>query len=364
VNFNAQAVLPDPGSFVLGQFINLNPNSVLAGGLLDTNLAEVSAKMEAVLGARASFNGTACLLGACTPTNLPIGFADQTLELLSFNEGSPGEIKILEIADPALFQFGNEINIGSVGGVTLYVPDINATGGVTGNKLTASGMDDFIKLTVDLDGLLLAPIGLQGLGVSLNLGIFSGSADLIDVDMGPVIELIQNFEFTPTLVVDLAFGNPVMVAGMVSPVTSLTSAWDALPDFSLLFPETTVTPTFSVQGLFSNDTLLGIDGLFQLDVLKASLSVGFAGASLDIASFGPLFQILERGNLFNTPPLFSKDFALGGFNTIQGASFNLSTLSPSTVGPPQPIPEPSSLVLLASGLPMLWWAMRHRQVKR
>lgn len=366
VKFDAQAILPDPGSFGLGDFINLNPNSLLADGQLNTNLAEASAKLEAVLGARASFNGTICVAGDCTTNTLDIGFADQTLPLLSFNDaGSPGQIKILGLADPALFQFDNEINIpspvpgGSVGGVTIHVPDINATGGISGNKLSASGMDDFITLTADLDGILLAPAGLPGLGVSLDLGIFSGSADLIDVDLGPKIKLVQDFEFTPTLFVDLLFDNPVMVAGMANPVTLLTSAWDELPDFSLLFPETTVTPTFSVQGLFSNDTLLGIDGLFRLDVLKASLSVGFAGASLDIASLGPLFQILETGNLFNTPPLFSQDFALGGFNAIQGPSFNLSIPVPSSS-----IPEPSSLVLLASGLPMLWWVMRHRTIKR
>ena len=48
VQFNAQALLPDPDAVIQGEFFNLNPDSTLAGGSLDTNLAEVSAKMEAV----------------------------------------------------------------------------------------------------------------------------------------------------------------------------------------------------------------------------------------------------------------------------------------------------------------------------
>ena len=49
--------------------------------------------------------------------------------------------------------------------------------------LTASGMDDLLKVTADLDGLVLAPLGLPGGGVSFNAGILAVSADLIDIDM-------------------------------------------------------------------------------------------------------------------------------------------------------------------------------------
>ncbi len=354
VEFAANAVVPDAGGLGTGEFFNLNPSSSLAGGQLDTNLAEASAKIEAVIGARASLAGQVCFIGAgCASGITEIGFADQTVELLSFNDtDSPGQIKILNALDPALFQFDNEISIpsptnplGSVGGVTIHVPDINATGGVTGDHLAASGADDFIDLRVDLDGLALAPLGLPGLGVSVDVGVFSASADLIDVDMGPTITLKQNFELTPTLYVDLQFDRPVMVAGRAAPVSSLTSAWDALPDIALLSNVTNVTPTFFLKSEFMNNTLLGIDGVFQLDILKASLALQAFGLNFDIGSVGPLFQVLKRTNLFDTPPLFSNSYDLGGFNRVQAASFRIA------------VPEPASLMLVLLGLMMLAWRL-------
>jgi len=357
VEFAAKAVLPDASSLGTGEFFNLNPQSSLAGGQLDTNLAEASARLEAVIGARASLAGQVCFIGAgCASGTKEIGFPDQTVELLSFNDSdSPGQIKILNALDPALFQFDNEISIpsptnplGSVGGVTIHVPDINATGGLTGDHLAASGADDFIDLRVDLDGLALAPLGLPGLGVSIDAGVFSASADLIDVDLGPTITLKQNFELTPTLYVALQFDRPVMVAGEVSPVSSLTSAWDALPDIALLSNVTNVTPTFFLKSAFRNDTLLGIDGIFQLDILKASLALQAFGLSFDVGSIGPLFQVLKRTNLFDTPPLFSKSYDLRGFNRVQAASFRLA------------VPEPATLVLMCLGLLMLGWRANAR----
>jgi hypothetical protein len=79
--------------------------------------------------------------GCTTQSTGELGFADQTLPIISFNDpGSPGQIKILGVLDPTLFQFDSEINIpgavpgSSLGGVTVHVPDINAIGGVSGTN--------------------------------------------------------------------------------------------------------------------------------------------------------------------------------------------------------------------------------------
>lgn len=363
VTMGALALVPEAGSFGLQEFVNLNPQSNLAGGQLSTNFPEISAQMQAVLGVQASAFGEVCFigLGCDSGSTGNLGFADQTLDLVSFNApDSPGEIKILGALDPAIFQFDSEISIpspanplGSIGGVTVHVPDINTVGGVVGDRLVSGGSDDLIKLTVDLDGLALAPLGLPGGGVSVNAGIFNISADLIDVDMGPILTVVQNFEFSPTLWVDLAFDVPVMVAGLLDPVMSLSAAWDSLPDFALLFPETFVTPTFSLRGIFSNDTLLGVDGIFELAVLQASLGLEAFGLSLDLGQLGPLFGLSERGNLFNTPPLFSNDFSLAGFNSVLGQSFLLSA---------RQVPEPGMLALFGIGLLALGVIRRRQQI--
>lgn len=160
-------------------------------------------------------------------------------------------------------------------------------------------------------------MGLLDLGVSFNVGILSISFDLIDIDMGAIMTILQNFEFTPTLMVRLAFDSAVQIAGFAGPQTLWSGAWSALPSIALLSLNTLVTPTFWIEGLFQNETGLGIDGIFQLDILKAAFALQAFGLSFDLGEIGPLFQILERTNLFETPPLFSNSFALGGFNEVQ-----------------------------------------------
>lgn len=348
VEFAANLLVPEAGDLIKGEFFDLNPNSVLAGGQLATNFPELSASLDAIVGVRASATATACLppLGCADSSTGQLGFADQVVPLVSFNENSNGQIKILGQLDPTLFQFDSEISIpgasgGSLGGVTVHVPDINATGGVAGNSLTASGEDDLLKVTADLDGLALAPLGLPGGGVGVDVGILSMSADLIDIDMGPIMKIVQDFEFEPSLWVDLVFDNPVLIAGLTVPQMTWSGAWSSLPSIALLSDQTLVTPTFSLQGLFTNNTSLGIDGIFQLDILKAAFALQAFGLSFDLGQIGPLVQFLERSNLFNTPPLFSNTYSLGGFNQVTGDSFLLSAAR---------VPEPGSLVLLAIGL--------------
>ncbi len=349
VEFSAEAVIPEQGTYGLGDLINLNPTSSLQDGQFSTNLAEASARMEAVLGVRANLSGTACLVGGCVEPNVSIGFADQVRELASFNESGDGAISILG-GSPELFNFGDPINIpspvpgGSLGDITVELPDIDTVGTRQGDRLVAAGEDDFISMKADLDGLLLAPAGLPGLGVTLDAGIFSLSGDLVDVNFGPVLKVVQNFEFEPTLWVELAFDKAVQLADSTI-ATSIISPWSSLPSFALLSDLTRVTPTFFLDGLFTNRTSLGVDGEFDLSVLQASLSAAITGISWDLGSIGPLFSVVERSKLFDLPPLFSSSYALGGFNRLIGESFLLG-LSGTAVG----VPEPGTLVLLGWGL--------------
>jgi hypothetical protein len=356
VQFDATLLAPDPGTVAQGQFFNLNPTSSLAGGSLSTNFPELSVSLDAIVGIRASASATACVppFGCATGSTGQLGFADQTIPIVSFNDpGSPGQIKILGVLDPTLFQFDSEISIpgplgGSLGGVTVHVPDINATGGVDGNTLFAGGGDDLLKVTVDLDGLVFAPLGLPGGGVSFNADILAVSADLADIDMGPILRILQNFEFTPTLMVELAFDSAVQIAGFATPQMLWFGAWSDLPSIAVLSMNTLVTPTFEIQGLFTNMTSLGINGIFQLDILKAAFALQAFGLSFDLGQIGPLFQILERrSNLFNIPPVFSNSFALGGFNTFQGDSFLIR------------VPEPGSFILMVLGLAVIGAIRRH-----
>ena len=359
VAYDASLDLPD-NPVLAGEFFNLNPNSTLAGASeFDTNFPELTAKVEAVLGAKATLGGQICVTFAgCAPdtglSTVDIGFDPKTLELVSFNDPvtSPGQIKVLGIADPALFQFGSPIQIPpnspglNFGNVTVEIPDINTVGAVTSNnKLTSSGMDDLLDLKVDIDGLILNAFGLPAvLGASLDAGIFSVGYDLVDVEYGPVIEVLQNFELKPTLMVELTFDKLVNVVGK-GIVDSFVAAWDSLPDIALLNSGdiVNVSPRFFLDVDFTNLSTLGVDGEFILKVLEATFSLTGLGLTIDVGSLGPLYEFSKRDDLFNLPPLFSNTFKLGGFNDILAADFTLSAK----------IPAPGTLVLMLTALVLL-----------
>ena len=361
LEYDATLDLPD-GPVVANEFFNLNPDSALAGvSEFDTNFPEISAKVEAVLGAKATLGGRICVTFAgCAPdtglATTTIGFDPKTLELVSFNdEDSPGQIKVLGIADPALFQFGRPIEIPpstpglNFGNVTVEIPDINTVGGVSGTKLTSNGAGDLLDLKVDIDGLILNSFGLPAvLGASLDAGIFSVGYDLIDVEYGPVIEVLQDFELDPTLMVELVFDKLVNVAGL-GITDTLTAPWDLLPDIALLGSGqlVSVSPRFYLDVDFTNMSTLGVDGEFLLKVLEATFSLTGLGLTIDVGSLGPLFQFSKRDDLFDLPPLFNETFALGGFNDIFAASFLLSSK----------VPAPGTLVLVLTALA---WLLRPR----
>lgn len=362
VLFNASLNLPAANSITPGQSFNLNPGSTLSSSsAFNTQSPTISASVDAVLGAKANLGAQACVVAlGCAPDNgvadTTIGFDPKTLPLVSFNTpDSPGQIKVLGSLDPAAFQFGSPIKIPpgdpalNFGDVTAYIPDVATSGTLNGNMLQGSATGNLLDLNANLTGLILNAFGLPAvLGTSVDFAsVFSVGYDLVKVEYGPSLKLLQDFQLDPTLMVDLSFDHPIYVDGLGT-VTSLSSPWDSLPSFSLLDDvPVTVTPTFWLNALFSNDTTLGIYGNFTLDALDASLSVNALGLSGNLLSLGPLYSFNASNDFYNLPSLFDNTFALGGFNSIVGDPF---TLSAQTAPNPQTVPEPGSLALFALGI--------------
>lgn len=360
VVYDASLNLPAANSVSTGQFFNLNPNSTVANSsTFSTQSPTISGSVDAVLGAKATFGAQACAIGfGCTPDNsiasTTVGFDPKTLPLVSFNTpDSPGQIKVLGVLDPSAFQFGSPIQIPpsdpaqNFGDVTVYVPNVTTTGTVgSGGALTGNGTGNLLDLNANLTGLILNAFGLPAvLGTSIDLSSnFNINYDLVKVEYGPSLKLLQDFKLDPTLMVNLNFDHPVDVAGLGT-VTSFTSPWDSLPSISLLDnTPVTATPTFWLNANFTNDTTLGIFGQFTLDALDAGLTVSAFGLSWNALSLGPLYSFTNTNDFYNLPPLFDESFNLGGFDPIAGDPFVLSART---------VPAPPELWLCALALALL-----------
>ncbi|MGR3318738.1 MAG: PEP-CTERM sorting domain-containing protein [Candidatus Anammoxibacter sp.] len=355
LNYDVSLNIPD-NLLTPGEFFSLSPTSNLLDGSFNTNLSEATGEVQAFLGATADLSGQGCFLGfGCGEGSTSVGFGEQTLDLLTFNDDdNPGEIKILGVLDPAAFQFGAPVDVLSQGSVTIYVPDLNTDGNLSGNTLTSSGSSDFIDLLVDLDGLMLTALGLPPLtGVSIDVGPLSIGYDLVDVGSGVAIDILQDFSLTPQLMVDMSFSRPVLIDGYDDLMTSWTGAWDVLPNIALAdYGSVEVTPSFYVDVLFTNNTTLGIDGVFTVDALQAEFAISKFGLSLDIGELGPLYSFEASADFFDLPSLYSNAFTLSGFNRIEGDSFTLSSFNriEGDSFTLSPVPEPSTWILLSFGL--------------
>jgi len=313
-----------PGASLDQRILSIDPNGLkLLDGLLpgDKPVAQVSI-----------FNQSLTLEGGATVTPPAVGFKlTGPLGLSIVNTLPPGPTLTVDLAE-----------------VTVQVPDIATTGVKTGDTVNASGRDDLLTATIDIDGAASLLGGLPPAGINfapIDAGPFKieVSLDVIDVDIGPALGVTQTFELTPKLMVDLAFDRAVEIAGSLGLQTAWSGAWDELPDIAL-FETTEVTPTFWLDVLLSNETGLDL-GLFgTFDFFKFSATGTVAG--LEILDIGPLSlsALLGLGDtLFETDKIgfnvFENAFAVGGFGKIEGASFSITA-----------VPVPAAAWLLGSAL--------------
>ncbi len=377
VSYAATLDIPDTALLDKANAINFNPNSVLAGtNVLTTDFADLSLTADAILEVSGSVTGEACVIAAGCTTGGSSFNIDEKVSILSFNEGGEGDIKLLG-QSPSSFGFPNEADgfpfeiaagsgvAGELASATLYLPQPHTSGGLdtTTNTLKSSGQDDLVDLTVDIDAVaslaVTAGATTQAFGFELPIGnVGSVGYDIIDVKIGPSIDLKQDFELDPTLFVKLVFDKAVMIAGEL--VTELISAWDLLPDIFFLDDVTTVTPTFFVDAELRNETVLDFDFDFVIDLLQVNF---------DLLGFDRQFgigNILDESiDLFQSPDLFDSLFSLQGFDLQIGESFTIdfltgseapqnfaarSALNPIEAFTEASVPEPGMLTLFLLGL--------------
>ena len=386
VSFEASLDIPDTVGLDKANPISLNPGSFLAGAnSLQTTFPSIEMSVDAVMQLSGSVSAEGCFVTqGCVVRATPIAI-NEVAPILSFNADGEGGIQLFGRPpsdfgiSPVANGFPFDINVADLATITLHLPQPNVAGGAADNAtqtLKGSAQDDLLDLTLDVDNIVATAAGVPGLfGKSFDIpALGSVGFDIINVSMGPEIDLLQDFELDPTLYVTLAFDQFVKIGGQI--VDTFTSAWDMLPDITFLSDRTTVTPTFFVDALLRNQTLLDFDLGFAIDLLQ----IGYDFGALGKASVGVGNVLNEAVDLFRSPDLYSKLFALQGFNVAVGDSFVIDFLEGST-GPSTPIatrkdnpivlagisnatdiPEPGTLVLCVVALGGLV-ASRRRAVR-
>ncbi|MGI1663289.1 VPLPA-CTERM sorting domain-containing protein [Palleronia sp. KMU-117] len=391
LEFDAGADLA-PGTIVRqGEAFRLQTTSVFADGEMDSQSPTAEASIDVVMQANLSVSGQACLaLAGCVSDTVTLLDIDEVRELISVD---PVAVRYLdgflpdfvELTTPLLdysvsleadlvtkkLEVSQQNNVtgqtqeitpvdgGPVeSGINIELANINVQAPLLAqsttkeageNHLALSGQADFVSLRADLDGLLTYANALPPLGARVDiLDAVSGSIDLIDAEFGPSIDVFQEFKVTPKLMVDLAFDRAVEIDGVLR--NSFFGEWGDLPEFTL-FGDTLFTPTFSVLAMMKSTTGLQFGLDFDVDVLKAQLSVGYGGISFFNAALGPLAEFdLPFDPAWARIAIFDDTFALGGFNTVAGESFMISAT---------PVPLPAGVWLMLAGLGSLGLLRRY-----
>jgi hypothetical protein len=373
VSYEVAMEIPDTLLLDKADAIYFNPTSALAGNnTLATSFSSLSMSVDAVMELSGGVDAEGCILLTGCVTGGSTFAINERASVLSFNEDGQGGILLLGQTpsdlgvDPLLNGFPLDLDIAGLATATLHLPQPDASGGLdsASQTLKATGQDDLFDLTLDLDNIVATAAGVPGLfGTSVDIPVLgSVGYDIINVEMGPTVDLKQEFELDPTLFVSLVFDQAVEIGGQI--VTSLVTAWDQLPAIKFINDVTRITPTFFVQADLFNRTLLDFDLAFGIDLLQIYYDFGLLGDGS--AGIG---NVLSKSiDLFDSPDFYSKLFELKGFNLQIGDSFVIdftngsrgpqSTLAQSAVNPivlaanPNTVPEPGAalLVLLALGV--------------
>lgn len=373
LSYAATLELPDTTTLDKSNPISFNPQSALAGtSTFDTTFPTLALSVDAVMELSGSVDAEACLITlGCATGGTPFDIVEKA-PVVSFNQDGEGGVLLLGRPPSDFFLpdkadgFPFELDVANLATVTLHLPQPNVAGTVdpTTGALKGNAQDDLVDLILDLDNIVATAAGVPGLfGSSVDIGGFgSAGFDIINVGMGPTVDLKQDFELEPTLWVELMFDQAVMVGGQV--VNVLRSAWDLLPDITFLSDVTTVTPTFFLEAELQNRTLLDFDLAFLIDLLQITYDFG------PIEGMFGIGNVLDKAvDLFESPDLYSKLFSLQGFNVAIGDSivvdFVSGTQAPGqlaatkAINPievfvvPGVVPEPGTVLLLLAGLALV-----------
>lgn len=395
-----------------GQVFSFGATSSLNEGTINSTSATFEAELNQIIDLKIDASGRVCAV-ACETASGNIVDINESLELVKIE---PAEITLFDgligLIDPtetakvtlplasatvevealgsAIGVTVNNIPVDNFGGLpagidvagaVISVPVVQTVGALDGDVIRSEGAKQFVSVTADIDGILpqLPPGGFNGsFGPDQLLGGFS--IDAFDIDAGPTLSMLQEFELSSTLMVDLRLAGaatyerfverrqiteyacqgdpsfpicgqfPVIVDGNFVYETIYETvatdrwigAWDDLPDFAI-FETTIFTPTFFVDAGLSNLTSLQIALGLDVEFGKGSINLGPLEGSI-----GPLFdESWEFGPDGGITSIFDRHFALNGWNSFEGEAFSIRTTGSMPVSA---VPLPASSLMIVTGL--------------
>ena len=325
ISYPVTSTIAFPGSAYPGETVSLSSSFVNLDNLngLDSKMETLSPQATAKLELPLIFAADVDVINPFFPLNIGPSF-DGTYEFFNLSTAN------------ASF----EKDFWGFGSIKANIPVINTEATLSSGKFSASGSDDFITLTLDVDKVLTTSFGLPPLGGEFTYDPLSISCsyDLLDVEASLSAGFMQSFEFTPTLKVKYTLENGYEF------VTDVGGAPFDFPIPSGVGDSLDVTAKFFLENQFINDTDLVLTPAIDLSALygKASL-FGY-----DLIDFGPVFS---TGISYPIPiNIFDKQFAMAGFESFEN-NFSIDI-----------VPVPSALILGALGLSTSLTWMRKRRM--
>lgn len=230
----------------------------------------------------------------------------------------------------------------NLGVLDLDYPDLTLKGVQSANgKLSASGtFNNVVSLYADLDGIasLAANGGKVSGGIVLDKPPVTYRLDGIDLKAGPTLDLSQNFDVTPTLMVELSFSD-VVQASTGAFIKSWKGNFQDMPLFRLKnsTDNIRVDTSFWLSAVVKNQLGLGLDTTLALSALKGEAMISLISSPTVCA-------------LCKDFPSNSLDFQLGADNfTVETAHLSGDTFWLKGVDVAA-VPEPGTYALMLAGL--------------
>lgn len=192
---------------------------------------------------------------------------------------------------------------------------------------------ELLSIALDVDQVLGYAFGLtDGAKFSLDqfgidTGPVTGSIELGDIKVGPIVELQTDVSLTPELMVNLQFDSEVRIRGQIGTQTSYSGSWENMPEIGLTAESNiieegqtaaektvTATATFSVDANVSNRTYLDLKA--KADISFLTVEVDIEGDGLPGLEFGPVLTFEATSDSLYQIDLFNETFAVNDWKTL------------------------------------------------